>query len=135
MGRRPFDEFDENDPTTWPGYEPQPAPWDAQPWQMPNWLASAQNYVAPFLSGMAGVSMPAATMFRDEPAAADVYGPQASNPEDDLRNLRMYRARQSYEQRFGRPDPWGTSQSVSTSPEQLLERVRQARQGGWRPGS
>lgn len=61
----------------------------------------------------------------------------ALHAEDALRQLRMERARQAYERRFGRPVAAGASlkaQGQDANVDALLQRVRLARQTGWRPG-
>jgi hypothetical protein len=138
MLANPFDE-DPNDPSTWPGYRETPAPWEVQQSpQLPSWLASAQQYVPQAIGGLTAglMQLPGVMGFGSsgQPEQGVPLGPAESNPEDDLKNLRMYRARQQYEQRFGSPGPWGSAASVTSSPDELLARVRKARSGGWRPG-
>ncbi len=61
----------------------------------------------------------------------------ALNPEEALRQLRMERARQHYERAFGSYHNRGASmasQGQQNDIAALLERIKQARNTGWRPG-
>jgi|LakMenE01Jun11ns_1017448.scaffolds.fasta_scaffold9946714_2 hypothetical protein len=67
----------------------------------------------------------------------DLPAPGMLHAEDALRQLRMERARQAYERRFGRPVAAGASmmaQGQGAELDALLQRVKLARQSGWRPG-
>jgi hypothetical protein len=67
----------------------------------------------------------------------DPPAPELLQAEDALRQLRMERARQAYERRFGRPAIAGASmlaQGQGADVDALLRRIKLARQSGWRPG-
>lgn len=54
------------------------------------------------------------------------------DPEEAQRHLRMLRARQSYEARFGQQHAGGSAASLAGGEQDMLARVRQAREMGWR---
>lgn len=65
----------------------------------------------------------------------DPPAPGMLQAEDALRQLRMERARQAYERRFGRPVAAGASMMAQGNPAEvdaLLQRIKLARQSGWR---
>ena len=67
----------------------------------------------------------------------DPVNQESFQAEEALRQLRMERARQAYERRFGRPVMAGPSmaaQGQGADVDALLQRVKLARQSGWRPG-
>jgi len=68
----------------------------------------------------------------------DVLTEEALDPEEALKQLRMERARQSYERNFGMAHSGGqsmASQGQQEGVDALLRRIQAARQmHGWRPG-
>lgn len=68
----------------------------------------------------------------------DVLTPDVLQADDAQRQLRMERARQAYERRFGSSSPAGASmasQGQQSDVESLLRRIQLARQmHNWRPG-
>lgn len=66
----------------------------------------------------------------------DPVRPEEFQADDALRQLRMERARRAHEARFGRPAAAGASmlaQGHGADLDSLLQRVKLARQAGWRP--
>ncbi len=67
----------------------------------------------------------------------DVLTPEALGADEALKQLRMERARQSYERNFGMAHSGGQSMaSQGQGVDDLLKRIQIARQmHGWKPGS
>lgn len=139
LGRRWTTEGpDPDDYTTWPGYDPQGMQkWlgqtESAPWNPMEFAGGWLGAVAPIVGG--AMALPG--MFggwMGQQGAGQEPSLESLDPAEAQRKLRMYRARQQYEQRFGTTNPAGSSWSVG-DPDELLGRVRQARQQfGWRPG-
>jgi hypothetical protein len=136
-----YDDYDPEDPTTWYEQPLGPAPWDMPPANsQPDWMAAAMQYGPQALGGFASGFMQLPYLFNrpapggDAAPPASPPAPESGDPAEDLRKLRMYRARQSYERNFGRAGPFGSAESVTSEPDALLKRIQQARSQGWRPG-
>jgi hypothetical protein len=130
------DDYDPENSETWYDGPVPPAPWDMPPANsQPDWMAAAMQYGPQALGGFAAGFMQLPYLFnRPAAAQAEAASPEPSDPAEDLRKLRMYRARQSYERNFGQAGPFGSAASVTSEPDALLKRIQQARSQGWRPG-
>ena len=135
MGRRPFQEYDPDDPSTWYDGPIPPAPWD-EPQQDDSWLGNVASYIPQVLGGLTSglMQLPAMESMQTPVAPAPMQQPAGPSPEQDLATMRMYNARKVYERQFGSPGSWGSASSVTSNPQQVLARLQQARMAGWRPG-
>ena len=77
-----------------------------------------------------GWAAPAPQMDPQMPPAGPEW--DSLDPEEARRHLRMLRARRSYEARFGQQDAGGSASSLAGGEQDMLARVRQAREMGWR---
>jgi hypothetical protein len=78
------------------------------------------------LGPMTGDGMPQAPPMA--PGGADM---DSMNPDEALAHLRMLRARRSYEARFGQHHAGGSAAALAGGEQDMLARVRQAREKGW----
>jgi hypothetical protein len=134
MGRRPFQDYDPDDPYTWDDNPVPPAPWDKRR-QARSWPSSAASFMPQTFGGFAAglMQLPAMASPSGTTNAVRNAAPQPSGPtpEQALKSLRMYNARMAYERQFGSPGPWGSAASVTQDSAGLLRRIREAREQGW----